>query len=139
MFSLYGDECHMNAINIFLKLLGSLPERALMVTKLQNCYIIIFGGLLETNVRSHASLSTTTDLVNTSGVPQAVFQLLLFDRHSDTGPHDLIRQCRPQCYCLHPLYPLRGHRLRRYVKCCVARLEVLVFIQLNNMSPTWVC
>ena len=31
VFVLYGDECHMNAINMFIKLLGTLPERALMV------------------------------------------------------------------------------------------------------------
>ena len=31
VFQLYGDECHMNAINMFIKLLGALPERALMV------------------------------------------------------------------------------------------------------------
>ena len=32
VFQLYGDECHMNAINMFIKMLGALPDRALMVS-----------------------------------------------------------------------------------------------------------
>jgi len=31
VFQLYGDECHVNAISMFIKLLGNLPDRALMV------------------------------------------------------------------------------------------------------------
>ncbi|XP_063684072.1 exportin-7-like isoform X3 [Bolinopsis microptera] len=58
VFQLYGDECHMNAINMFIKLLGALPDRALMeYPKLSSAYY----SLMDIVTQDHMTLLGNVD------------------------------------------------------------------------------
>ena len=58
VFRLYGDDCHVNAIDMFIKLLGSLPERALLeYPKLSVAYY----SLMDVVTQDHLTLLGNVD------------------------------------------------------------------------------